>query len=67
MQSVPWVMQTLCSELLKNQKIGTAEQTGQRTRQERNWSTLENDRRQMDTEKARNSNGPDPGPPLPFE
>ena len=50
----------------ENQKIGTAEQTGQRTCQERNWSSLENDRRQMDREQARNSNGPDPVPPLPF-
>ena len=36
-------------------------------RQERDWSTLENDGRLMDSGQTRSSSGPNPIPPLPFE
>ena len=37
---------------------------GQRSLQERNWRTLENDRRHMDSAQTRHSSGPDPNPAI---
>ena len=38
-----------------------------RSHQQRNWSTVVNDRRQMDMGQTRNSNGPDPDPAIAIE
>ena len=45
-------------------EIGTSEQKIQRSHQERSWSTLEDDRRQMHSRQTRNSGGPDPNPSI---
>ena len=47
--------------------IGTAERMGQRSHQQCDRSTLENDRRQMDSRQTGNSSGPDTIPPVPLE
>ena len=63
-QNVSLGMQMVCSELEKSEDWNFSEQMGPRSRQQRNWSTLENDRRQMDSGQTRNSNGLDPNPSI---
>ena len=42
----------------RSQKAGTSEQTGQRSHQQCDWSSFENDRRQMDSGQTRNTSRP---------
>ena len=55
MQNVSLGMQAVRVQNSGNQKIGLAQQMGQRSRQHCDWSAVEIDRRQVDSGQARSS------------